>query len=172
MGTKKGYRSPFKGIFSDPIPRFWNLVIKGTTPDGCWDWKGWKNPEGYGYLAVEGKDVRAHRFSYILHKGEIPTGLFVCHSCDNPSCTNPLHLWLGDNSQNMRDMRRKGRQNDTGKAQGSLNGRSKLIKKDIQYIRNSFAEKKHTKTELSKMFKTSYSNVAGIISHIYWKWVE
>lgn len=86
---------------------FEKFVIK---KDGCWDWSGCKKKKlKYGNLTFRGKSVIAHRVSYMIHKGEIPEGLWVLHSCDNPPCTNPDHLWLGNALDNQRDKLSKGR---------------------------------------------------------------
>ena len=95
-----------------PEERFWAKVDKR---DGCWGWTGSGTKFGYGNFYVNNKMVRAHRFSYELHKGPVPNGHFVMHTCDNPKCTNPEHLEVGTNQENIKDMRRKGRSNDWGR---------------------------------------------------------
>jgi hypothetical protein len=86
--------------------RFWKYVNK---TDGCWLWTGAIGGSGYGLLGVENRNVPAHRLSWQIHNGPIPDGLLVCHTCDNPPCVNPAHLWLGTNLDNARDKMAKGR---------------------------------------------------------------
>jgi len=86
--------------------RFWSRVNK---TDACWLWTGYRDPNGYGSLGVDCKNRLAHRFSFELHNGAIPAGLFICHKCDVPSCVNPNHLFAGTQKENMMDCSRKGR---------------------------------------------------------------
>lgn len=92
-----------------PEERFWVQVRK---TDGCWEWIGGRDLDGYGVFQAEHAGVqhrRAHRYSYALHKGPIPFGLQICHTCDNPSCVRQEHLFLGTNAENMADKIAKGR---------------------------------------------------------------
>ena len=88
---------------------FWRLINNTTIDQGCWNWTAYKNNEGYGRLRAGGEKVLAHRLSYSIFKGEIAEGLFVCHTCDNPACINPEHLFLGTHQDNVSDCVAKGR---------------------------------------------------------------
>lgn len=85
---------------------FWAHVRK---EQDCWIWTGARHPFGHGLFMWEGKNQYVHRISWQLHKGPIPDGLYVCHTCDNPPCVNPDHLWIGTCGDNLRDMAAKGR---------------------------------------------------------------
>lgn len=91
--------------------RFWRFVVRGTTDDDCWGWVGATQHPGYGRIGVGGGGNVgfAHRVSWELHNGPTPNGLFVLHRCDNPPCTNPRHLFLGTQQENLKDMTAKGR---------------------------------------------------------------
>jgi hypothetical protein len=106
--------------------RFWRFV---RVTDGCWEWEGGLSTRGYGRLTVGGRKVLAHRFSYELHRGPIPRGLFVCHHCDNPRCVNPGHLFPGTVTDNSRDMVGKGRQ---ARAEGADNPNAKLSAAEVR----------------------------------------
>lgn len=76
----------------------------------CWEWTKATNNIGYGMFRFDSNGMRtAHRVSYELYNGPIPKGMIVCHTCDNPKCVNPDHLWLGTQLDNYLDMVSKGR---------------------------------------------------------------
>jgi hypothetical protein len=91
--------------------RFFAQVVENK--DACWEWPGGKDQDGYGVFRGEVLGVpytRAHRYSWAFHNQQvIPEGGIICHSCDNPQCTNPKHLRLGTHEDNQRERRSKGR---------------------------------------------------------------
>jgi len=82
--------------------------------NGCWDWQGYKQNQGYGFFYFNGNTVIAHRWSYDFFR-EDPKYLLCCHHCDNPSCVNPFHMFLGTHKDNAQDMISKGRHKEQRK---------------------------------------------------------
>ncbi len=147
------------------IETFMSRVEKTNT---CWLWTAGKNGDGYGNWSLNGRNINAHRASYILFVGEIPNGLHVCHNCDNPSCVNPDHLWLGTYKDNAQDRARKGRNNSR---KGESHGNSKLTEDDVREIRQLY--RNGTKqVEISRRFSISSGHVSSIISNKLWKQQE
>jgi hypothetical protein len=93
----------------DQKSRFW-AKVNVADDDACWEWNASLDKKGYGQFAERhGVMVKAHRTAYELLSGPITDGLFACHTCDNPRCCNPRHIFLGTNADNMRDCAAKGR---------------------------------------------------------------
>lgn len=87
--------------------RFWSKVFKSPS---CWEWIAAKNEKGYGlFYTPELQNKKAHRESFEMHFGKIPSGKCVLHKCDNPACIRPNHLFIGTQADNMRDRFKKGR---------------------------------------------------------------
>lgn len=120
--------------------------------DECWEWQGSCNSNSYGIFNWKSY-IGAHVVSYRLFVGKIPKRygrrLCVCHSCDNPSCVNPNHLWLGTQKQNLEDRDKKRR----GATQsGEDNSNCKLNDSDIKDIKRKHSTNKYTLTELASMY--------------------
>lgn len=118
--------------------RFWALVAVGEQNE-CWPWQGHKKPLGYGRFTNRPGDIQqAHRMAYRLAKGSFDERLFVCHACDNPSCCNPSHLWLGTHRQNMDDMFAKKRHSAPPVLRGERSLNARLTKSDVlQVVKSS-----------------------------------
>ncbi len=172
---------------------------------GCWLWTATKTKGGYGCASIEGgrKGIwtTAHRVSWVLFRGLIPKGLYVLHKCDNPSCVNPEHLFLGTQKDNMLDMVGKGRDKHnpaTGKRNGAythpekvlrgdnhwthihpelvLRGenhpRAKLTWKDVTKIRRLYESGLYTYEELSHSFGVGSEAIKRIVLRESWKRVR
>jgi hypothetical protein len=113
LGRPKGTKSLLERLLD-------RVVINEVTD--CWEYQGGKNNIGYGMIRDEKKMRTTHRVSYEEHVGKIPPRMCVCHTCDNPICCNPNHLWLGTLKQNSHDMYKKGRGKPFGSYLGSGDG--------------------------------------------------
>lgn len=134
--------------------------------DDCWEWTGSLSKSGYGYFNWEDEGVQlAHRCAYRLFIGHIPKKLNVCHSCDNPRCVNPNHLWLGTQKENIEDMICKNRRFNTA---GENNGNSRLTLEIVDEIRDLYNSGYYTQKELSKKFKLDRSYVGYIVRGDNW----
>lgn len=122
---------------SKPVAeRFWSHVDKG---DGCWEWTAARHRAGYGAFGLDRAHMTyAHRYSWELHFGAIPEGLFVCHTCDNPPCVRPDHLFLGTIADNTADMMAKGRRVQGRTYVGEANHNAKLTEAQVREIRSLF----------------------------------
>lgn len=114
------------------INNFYSKIFIPEDKNLCWIWKAGKTKKGYGRIRYKGKRYLSHRFSYIQKFGGIPEDICVCHRCDNPTCVNPNHLFLGTVQDNNKDRDLKGRQVAlSGEKQGS----SKLTSRQVLEIR-------------------------------------
>lgn len=114
------------------LDRFWsNVDVRG--PEDCWPWIGSIGANGYGKIGIKGRFYTASRLAWFIANGEQPRGC-VCHTCDNPPCCNPAHLWVGTILQNMRDAQKKGRYSNRG---GCGGGTRALSDEQVQEIRRS-----------------------------------
>lgn len=163
--------------------RFWRFVIK-RGPDDCWEWSGSRDKKGYGIiwigykLTADRTNTRSHRISWILANGTIPAGMYVCHKCDNPPCCNPGHLFIGTQTDNMADMRAKGR-SATGDRNGSRtkpenlvrgekHPQSKLTNAQINEIRIRYKSGLANQYDLAKEYNVCQPTISAIVAGKYW----
>lgn len=150
--------------------RYWEKVdVRGD--DECWPWVAGKT-NGYGIIYVyrygRKTTARAARaFLQSLRGRVLPSQVFVCHTCDNPSCVNPRHLFLGTLSDNQRDMARKKRS-----AIGERNPKAKITQRDVEIIRDTYAAGSTTQTVLAKKYGLAQSTVSMIIRGARWPHVK
>lgn len=144
---------------------------------GCMEWKAGRNIKGYGMFSVRYNNYASHRIAWFLVNGQIPSGMIVCHKCDNPSCCNPEHLFLGTFLDNNRDRAVKGRsyipppgerseQMKVAAARGENNGAAKLTQDDITRIRS--LKNSLPQSEIALMFKVNQSSISRILGNKRW----
>lgn len=143
------------------INRFWSKVDK---TGHCWEWTSSKHNKGYGQLSVNGSTKTAHRMSWMIHNNsDIPSDMCVCHSCDNPSCVNPDHLFLGSHADNVNDKVSKNRH-----AVGEKHGMSKLTDEDIRCIRIARSVDRLSCEKIALRYNVAYSVIERICRKQIW----
>lgn len=151
------------------IDRFWSMVEKQD--GGCWLWGGPRFGNKYGQISLDdGGATTAHRFSWVAHSGVIPRGKFICHKCDVRNCVNPEHLYVGDHEDNMQDARERGRfaLRKTGQQfklvkRGELPRGRILTREQADRMRQEYAAKKYTQTQLAVRFGVSQGLVSKTV---------
>lgn len=146
--------------------RFWNRVDKGEgNLSECWEWLGLKDEKGYGRFHSKNQTLISSRVAFFLHTGIINENLLVCHICDNTSCVNPDHLWLGTKAANNFDKSFKGRD-----AKGSMCSSAILNEKEVKEIlvrlRNG-----ESNVSIAKDYAVSDKTVSNIKHGRKWKHV-
>lgn len=165
-GIKCSTKTSAETRYANAEERFASNYVK--TESGCWAWTAAKNDDGYGHMRFRGRGRAAHRLSFELHRGPIPDGLCVLHKCDNPSCVNPDHLFLGTHSDNMQDMARKGRQRSPFNVSGERHPASKLRASEVLEIRHAHAQGISAQ-ELSSKYGVSAAQIHLIARRKTWQ---
>lgn len=157
--------------------RFWSKVC---ISDGCWEWLAALDGRGYGKLLIGSRSdnsrryVQAHRISFEIMNGPIPTGAVVCHRCDNKRCVRPSHLFVGSQAENVRDCVQKGRHGSRVKphrvARGEANANAKLT---AEIVRTMRAARLHGMSValLARAYDVSVPTVRAAISGKTWRHV-
>lgn len=139
---------------------------------GCIEWQGVKANYGYGRMTINKMPIRVHRLSWSFANGEDIGSLCVCHKCDNPSCINPEHLFLGTHLDNMRDCVAKNRFN-TGKGRhrnsGTLNPKARLTEENVRRIRILLADKSMNVQTVADMYMVDRATIQDIKCNRTWK---
>lgn len=157
---------PNQYTYSSDQEQFDTHVDKSAGDDACWIWTGHcEKKRGYGQIGWHGKSMKAHRVAFLLANGFLPDDLEVCHSCDNPPCVNPKHLWLGTHQENVDDRERKGR-NIVPK--GEKHGRHKLTETQVKEIRQIYARGGISMEKLGAQYDVSKVTVCNIVNHYHW----
>lgn len=154
------------------VARFWVKVKKlDIDHNGCWIWIAGKDEDNYGKFTYRQNgvqiNIRSHIYSMRLHLGRSEfSGLLVCHKCDNPSCVNPTHLFLGTPQDNTTDMIEKGRG-----SRGEKQSNAKLTDVKIREIRE-LTEFGYTRVQISKIYNVSPGTISYVVLGRSWKHVE
>ncbi len=141
------------------LDRFWDKVNK---TDGCWLWTASRRGRmGYGTIRWSGRQQLTHRISWKIHNGEIPDEMNVLHTCNNPICVNPDHLYIGTQVDNMIDMVRSKRSNHN----------AVLLPRQVMEIRRLYAEGLLNQYELADNYGVTQGMISKIINRRSWSYV-
>jgi hypothetical protein len=148
--------------------RFWAKVNKTDT---CWLWTAGLSAYRYGNFSTpeHPKGVKAHRFSWELHYGSIPEGLFVLHKCDVGICVRPDHLFLGTQADNVHDCEEKGR---AYHRRGQDNGRAILSEEEVLEIKSKLTGEWGEIAELAREYEVNYQIIYQIKTGRTWGWLD
>ena len=152
--------------------RFWQRVRKIV--NGCWEWQGARTGHGYGNVFWQSCYVSAHRVAWLLTQGPIPDGLCVLHKCDNRTCVNPIHLWLGTKQENSLDCSHKGRRYSVPArcmARGERHGIARLSEAAVLSIRQEYDGRRGTKTLLAHKHNVCLQTICNVIDGKIWRHV-
>lgn len=150
-----------KKYFTELEMRFWSKVSIPENKEYCWVWIANKDDKGYGKFHHNETMMKAHRVSWILHYGDIPDGMCVCHTCDNRDCVNPNHLWLGTHQDNMKDRTQKKRSNFN--IRGDKNHSAKYTQEQIENI-IKLKEEGYSRHQISDKLNIPYLYIKRVLS--------
>ena len=165
------------------VERFWEKVDR-RGPDDCWPWLAGTDGHGYGAFTVSpGQQRAAHVVAYELATGKmLEAGIFGCHTCDNPPCCNPAHVFPGTPADNAHDRDAKGRTargNAAGARlhperllRGSKHGRAKLTDADIPVIRRLYEERRMSQQAIADEYNVSQVVISAVVRRVAWKHIE
>lgn len=167
---------PGSRLYGLTVPeRFWARVDKSAGEEGCWPYTGRINADGYGIFwdgtkheSGANRLMGAHRYSFILNHGEVPEGKEVCHSCDNPPCVNPQHLYADTHASNASRAWKLGRNTPR---YGEDNPKSKMTVEKVTAARELYATTDMTINDIARRFGVTGTAMGHILKGHYWKQV-
>ena len=146
-------------------------MVTAMPETGCWIWQRCCNQYGYGILRLNGRNRLAHRIAWTEVNGD-PGSLYVCHTCDNPPCCNPAHLFLGTPLDNTRDMIAKGRSRRGQSKFGTLSHNAKITEAEAAEIRTLYATGEWTQYQLGQKYGIDQTSVSRVVRRATWPHVE
>lgn len=160
-----------RSVKRNTAENFWAHVKRGAD-DECWEWQGCRNKLGYGRVGWNNVRTSAHRVAFQLTYGVVLNFIqHICHTCDNPPCCNPKHLFLGDARANMHDMMSKGR-GFLGKNQGERHGKAKLTEEMVREIRSLDLPDYAACKIAAVQYGVTISGFMGVRSRRNWAWLQ
>lgn len=169
--------TPLPNISCHDVARF-RSKVRTADDDGCWEWTGHRGgyKNRYGSFYIGGRTCYAHRVAFQIAYGPFLHIFQICHSCDNPTCVRPDHLFLGAGMDNMVDARRKGRpvgvhSGPSPLLRGTRNGMARLTESDVREIRRRYAAGEG-QPSIAGDFGVSRPHISGIVRGRFWGWLD
>lgn len=176
--------NPIPNLTDKRVSKFWRMVSITANDDRCWLWNGSVNSKTkqYGRVTIEGVIINTHRLAYFIHYKIDPKDKLVCHSCDNPKCVNPKHLWLGTEEDNRKDMylKRRNARGDSStyrkypekRKHGEKNCCAKLTEENVLEIKTLYASGDYYQMDLARKFGVSQTAIWYILNGRNWKYLN
>jgi len=157
------------GSEDNPEARFWARVNKDGPPPlrhpelgNCWVWTGVIEVQGYGRLRIDGKSIKAHRLSFVLHGGELDDDQGALHHCDRRACVRPTHLYAGDHWSNQEDVA------EAGTRKGAGNPNARLTEEQVLAIRARLPLEWGEMTEIARTLDVTVQAIFDIVHRKTW----
>jgi hypothetical protein len=162
LARKRGFDVPKQTPGVKAIPLDSLIHVRG--PEDCWEWTGAVNRDGYGRYNMDGRGHMAHRLAWVAAGNELPPGMVLMHSCDNPPCCNPAHLSVGTSAENTADKVRKDRH-----AKGEGIAASILTAEQVIEIRSRYQFRRMTYKMLASEYRVCKDTIQKAVRGIYWR---